>query len=112
MNAAFGKDRRLLKRSEYNHVFEAPEKRSSDRYFTFLGHHRCGKARLGLAIAKRQVARAHERNRIKRLTREAFRCFTQKNGYDVVVMARREAQFADNDTLRRSLSRHLQKIWA
>lgn len=45
--------------------------------------------RLGLAIAKRQIHRAHERNRIKRHARELFRENQGRlPGIDMVILAK------------------------
>lgn len=47
-------------------------------------------ARLGLAIARKQLPRAVARNRIKRLARESFRQHQRElAGMDVIVMVRR-----------------------
>lgn len=68
-------------------------------------------ARLGLAIAKKQVRHAVQRNRLKRLVREAFRQGSAKIGtFDLVVMARRAAAGADNRRLTQSLCRHFDRI--
>jgi len=69
VNTSFPRTARLTQRADFDHVFQAPERKSSDRCFTVLGRCRLqdGAARLGLVIAKRQIRRAHERNRIKRL---------------------------------------------
>lgn len=43
-------------------------------------------ARLGLVVGKRAVRRAHERNRIRRVLRESFRCRrAQLPAMDLVV---------------------------
>lgn len=66
-----------------------------------------GGARLGLAISKKQARRAVDRNRLKRLVREAFRLNrAQLNGLDLVVMARQAAVEADNRRLTASLVHH------
>ena len=67
--------------------------------------------RLGLAIAKRYVKLAKDRNRIKRLTRESFRLNQHKlAGLDFVVMARTAAIQADHESLSRSLQRHWARL--
>lgn len=49
-----------------------------------------GASRIGLTVAKKNVKRAHERNRIKRLTRESFRLRQHElPPMDFVVVAKR-----------------------
>jgi ribonuclease P protein component len=50
-----------------------------------------GPARLGIVVAKKQLAKAVDRNRAKRLLREAFRAVGPEfpAGWDVVLVARR-----------------------
>ena len=68
-------------------------------------------ARLGLAIAKKQVRLATQRNRLKRLVRETFREHrAELAGLDLVVMARAGAAAADNRRLRRSLQSHFHQL--
>lgn len=59
--------------------------------------------RLGLAISRRQLPRAVDRNRIKRLARESFRQRTGLPGADVVLMAARTARQCSNTQLRATL---------
>ena len=114
MNTSFPRTARLTQRADFDHVFQAPERKSSDRCFTVLGRSRLQGAptRLGLVIAKRQIRRAHERNRVKRLVREAFRQLPQreKAALDIVIIARAAAQDTDNTALFRTLHRHFQRI--
>jgi len=68
-------------------------------------------ARLGLAIAKKSVKKASQRNNIKRIVRESFR--RQKNklfDYDFVVMCRRDAALATKKTLQKSIQGHWEKL--
>lgn len=77
----FTKQQRLLSPKQYKCVFDECSFKihqpnfmwfvrvSSNNLSTVTDAHN----RLGLAITKKKVKRAHERNRIKRLTREYFR---------------------------------------
>ena len=51
-----------------------------------------GPARVGFAVGKRLDRRAVVRNRVRRRLREALRPVEIRDGYDVVVLARRSAQ--------------------
>ncbi|MBV7434636.1 ribonuclease P protein component [Cardiobacteriaceae bacterium TAE3-ERU3] len=112
MDQSFDRSRRLLTHSDYQYVFDAPEKRSSDRYFTVLGRCRVEPcSRLGLIIAKRNIARAHERNRVKRLARESFRLeMAREFNMDIVLLAKHAAQHADNSEIFASLVRHWKRL--
>jgi ribonuclease P protein component len=100
----FSRQQRLLTGKDYKQVFDNA-KRVGNPYWTVYGFaHKERKTQLGLAIAKKTVRRAHERNRLKRLSREAFRKMqAQLVGVNLVVMAGRSAQTADNDTLTEQL---------
>lgn len=57
-------------------------------------------ARLGLAIAKRRVPRAVDRNRVKRVIRESFRsCRGSLGRFDIVVLARSGTSSMSNQRL-------------
>lgn len=98
---------RLLRAADFSRVFAGATRRS-DRYFTVLARpNGLAHDRLGLAIAKKQLRRAVDRNRIKRLVREYFRREVQPtagSGLDYVVMARAAARQADNRRLFASLA--------
>ncbi len=98
---------RLKKPAEYKKVFGKPVK-SSDEYFTLLAiKNDYDHPRLGLAIAKKNIKRAVDRNIIKRTVRENFRSQQQKIGnIDVVVLARKEALNVPIELLRKSLEKH------
>lgn len=110
------REARLTQRAQYDQVFSAPEQRSSDRYFTVLG--RCciqasKQSRLGIVVAKKRIARAHERNRLKRIIRESFRLQMlahSSKAIDVVVMPKSHAAFADNATLFTALEIHWRRL--
>jgi ribonuclease P protein component len=107
----FPRDRRLTKASEFQNVF-AQATKSSDAYFTVLARgNALDNPRLGLAVSKRYLKRAIDRNRIKRLTREAFRQRQHDlGGFDFVVMAKTAVIQANNETLQRSLRHHWSRL--
>jgi ribonuclease P protein component len=103
----FPRGRRLGKPVDFQYVFENAQK-SADAYLTVLARlSERGHARLGLAIAKKNIRNAADRNRIKRLVRESFRLRQAGLGsVDFVVMARGPAQRASRETLRSALEKH------
>ncbi|CAJ0990714.1 Ribonuclease P protein component [Pantoea sp. Nvir] len=67
-----------------------------------------GHPRIGFTVAKRHVKRAHERNRIKRLTRESFRLHQHElPAMDFVVIVKKGITNIDN----RNLKEALEKLW-
>lgn len=106
----FTQTQRLKRPSEYTHVM-ADAERSADRYFTVLSRRRENlPARLGLAVSKKAARRAVDRNRIKRLAREAFRHCAARGPHDVVVFARHAAAATAAAVLRSSLERHFRRL--
>lgn len=103
----------MLTAAQYRRVFAEPL-RSSNAYFTLLAKSN-GEAysRLGLAIAKKQLRRAVDRNRIKRLVREWFRTHLQGDEaktFDLVVLTRTAAKQTDNAELYAALHSALAKL--
>ena len=69
------------------------------------------KPRLGLAISKKELKRAVDRNRIKRLTRESFRLNQHElANADFIVMTRKKAGEVSNEELFRRLEKHWQRL--
>ena len=100
----FSRQQRLLQPSEFQRVFASPAK-AGDRYLTLLGRKNgLGHARLGLAIAKRNIRTAVARNRIKRVIRESFRQVHARLGaLDIVVLAKAQAAQASKQELFKAL---------
>jgi ribonuclease P protein component len=85
----FSKDRRVRRRGEFQRVFDL-SLRTKGRYLTILvAPNDAGMSRLGI-VASRKLGDAVRRNRAKRLIREVFRRNKIADGFDVVVVPRRE----------------------
>ena len=101
---------RLKKPEEYGAVFSS-KNRSNDKFFLFLAiKNSINIARLGLAVPKKNISSAVERNRIKRIIRESFR--SQKNrlkGRDVVVFVKKQFNTKERD-IKQTLVSHWDKI--
>ena len=103
----FTRKLRLLLPSDYKFVFNQPI-RSSDKLLTILAKPNPDtlNSRLGLAVAKKSVKTAVQRNRIKRLTREYFRLHQDKIACaDYVLLVRRGIDKMDNRSISLSLSK-------
>lgn len=111
-NQGFPKSCRLLDSSAYQDVFDKPDFRISNQYILILGRKSpTGNARLGVIVAKKNVARATARNRVKRVIREAFR--TTKSllpSCDLVVLSRNGLDSLDNERCRACINELLEEI--
>ena len=104
--ARFTRRQRLTRPTEFRRVFEHPE-RLGDRHVTVLARRNdLPYARLGLAVARRRIARSVGRNTFKRIVRESFRAHQDEiAGYDVVVLPKPAAAAATRPDLRASIDR-------
>src|SRR5712692_2414536 len=95
----FPKSDRILKRDLFRRVYEQGRKIQS-RYFTaFLAANQTGNPRIGITVT-RKIGNSVERNRARRLLREAFRKnkWLAPQGVDIVINVRRsliEAGYRD-----------------
>ncbi|MCW8834593.1 MAG: ribonuclease P protein component [Colwellia sp.] len=109
----FNRESRLLTPGHFQAVFKKPLKFGS-RHFTLLitpthlPEDSSKSNRLGLAIAKKRVKLAVQRNRIKRIVRESFR-LNQHDlpAIDMVVMVKSGIDQLDN----KEINKELAKIW-
>lgn len=95
---------RLTESRDYRRVF-AKSSSVTNQHLLLLG--RCSEGdvpRLGLAIAKKHLKRAVDRNRVKRAVRESFRRHQHTlTGIDIIVLVRRGIQSVNTYTLQRNL---------
>lgn len=95
--------------ADYKCVFDDALLKVHQPHFLFLANwSKQQNSRLGVIVAKKKVRRAHERNRIKRLTRESFR-LNQSNLelLDIVVMPKKGIEAISNE----ELHQQLQSAW-
>lgn len=108
-DASFPRQLRLLNARHYKAVFDDAPYRVSCPELLFLARpNGLDHPRLGIVVSKKNCRRATQRNRIKRLIRESFRCQqTRLSGIDVIVLARRGAADLDN----KAVTELLAKLW-
>lgn len=105
----FDKTRRLLKKADYSDVFNQAKKLVTSDFIVLYRENTVGYARLGLALSKKAIAKAHDRNRLKRLLRETFRTRNLPH-VDIVVLARSGAGKAQNKAIITKLSKTWDKL--
>lgn len=90
--AALPRDARLRRAADFAALRTVSGRLGGRCFLLRFGNNDAGTARLGLAISKRCSKRAVDRNRIKRLAREAFRrARPALPPVDILVMARDSA---------------------
>ncbi|SFR65331.1 ribonuclease P protein component [Marinobacter daqiaonensis] len=105
---SFPKSSRLLRPGDYAGVFNDVRVRVPHRHFLILASpNNLGRPRLGLVFSKRNLKRAVQRNRVKRIVRETFRHRKDLGAMDIVVLGRRDLATQDNPTLHRILD----QVW-
>ena len=104
----FDRESRLLTPSHFQQVFSKPLRFGSSHITVLITPNLTEQNRLGLAIAKKRVKLAVQRNRIKRQIRESFR-LNQHNlpHIDIVVMVKSGTDKLDNT----EINKQLEKIW-
>ena len=79
-------DARLVKKTDFDRVFANNQRARTDYVVVMARPNQVGYPRLGMVIAKRLLARAVDRNRVKRCLRESFRqAFPELPACDFVV---------------------------
>lgn len=88
---SFPKRVRLRTRKQFLRTQREGMRYMSDSFFAHIRASRQGMIKLGITASKK-VGKAHDRNRYKRLTREAFRLSRLRHlkGYDVALVIKQE----------------------
>jgi ribonuclease P protein component len=66
-------DARLVNKADFDRVFADYQRARTDYVMVMARPNQVGHPRLGMIVAKRLLARAVDRNRVKRCVRESFR---------------------------------------
>jgi len=106
----FKKSQRLLLASSYQNVFNNVEFKSGGKYLLFLVcRNELSLGRLGLAISKKHLKKAVDRNRVKRLVRVSFQENQHRLKYlDIVVLLRNNrSALATNE----QINNELDQLW-
>lgn len=102
----FTKTQRLLTKSSYDRVFSQANKLTTPEFILLYRENTLGHSRLGLAISKKSIAKAHDRNRMKRLIRESFRQANLPN-VDLILLAKAGVKNVTNTVVLTNLG----KLW-
>lgn len=101
-DTSFPRSARILRPAEFKQVFDHTELRSSSPQLLLLAKsNEQNQARIGFVLAKKQIKRAVDRNRIKRIVRESFRHHQHElSALDFVILARSGLADLDNTQIR------------
>ena len=94
----FPRKLRLTEPAQFKAVFNQADFKVSNRYFLILARQNYLEAsRVGLVVGKKNLPKAFQRNRIKRLLRYSFRMNQSLlEGLDIVILARSNMSNQDN----------------
>jgi len=108
----FEKSRRLLKRGEFRLTYESGRKLHGPLFTAFVREGTSDGTRVGLTVT-RKVGMSVERNRCRRLLREAFRrnqALSTGAPFDIVINVKREMVSASYSDVESELQKLLAKV--
>jgi len=104
---------RLNNAKDYRLVFDKPYKTADAAYTILARSNQLDFPRIGIIVSKKNVPKAAERVRLKRIARESFRINKSLLGtLDIVVICKRTSSYKLNQQLLKSLEIHWQKLCA
>jgi len=103
----------LHRREQFTATLTAGEARARRYFRLYVRRNGLSQARIGIIASRRVAPRAVDRNRMKRMVREAFRAMARRPaGVDLVVELRRYPARASRGTARAELARLLEEVAA
>ena len=108
---SFPQQSRLRAKSEFSAVFAEKKSQASRFLRCYYRKNSLSTTRLGIVVSRR-YGKAHERNRFKRIIREAFRLY-KKNEYsmDIVVLPNRRNKSLHYEDLAKDVCKLLEKSY-
>lgn len=112
MEHGFAKNLRLLHAAEYKSVFDSPSIRLSNKHLLLLGRqNNLQDSRIGLVMSKKNVGCSVQRNRLKRLCREAFRLHPRDFAtIDIILLGRPGISKLENAAIRQAIMALFDKL--
>lgn len=111
----FSQGMRLKQAIDYDKVFQRAKRSSYGGLIVLTAANSIGHPRLGLAIAKKHLKLATQRNQLKRLIRTSFQQhYTTLSAIDIVVLSRTDIQQRDKQQIWYALAKHwryVEKQW-
>lgn len=109
--AKFGRDKRLNIAADYAHVFKQGKYLAGGGVTVLSVANSLGTPRLGLAVAKKHLKKATQRNRLKRIIRTSFAAYqAQLGGVDIVVLSRADVTKRESKQIWQALAEHWKKV--
>lgn len=106
----FLKSQRLRIKADIDLVFAKPKKLVTKNFVILYRGNSTQNARIGIIIAKKKIPKAHDRNRFKRIVREAFRAGNNLPNVDIIFLARQGLAKVENSTLRENLENEFSRL--
>lgn len=104
-------NKKLCKKEQYDAVFANKKFLDSRLFKLFWKSNDCATARIGVSVAKRNVSKAVNRNKLKRLAKESFRLNSEFLPLiDIVLILKREAGVVSKEAYVLELNKKWQQL--